>query len=218
MEKTLQLVAKIREHTGSKTAAKERKQGRIPAIVYGHKQEPVAISLDAHNLVEGLHHGHRLMDVLIGKKSQKMLVKDLQYDHLGKDIIHVDLVRVDITETVKVTVPIELKGIAKGTSEGGIITEHADHIEIECQAANIPECIIVSVKDLDIGDTVHASDIELPAGAKLSSPPEMLLVTCSMVAAAKVAEEIEEAEIETPEVISEAGKEEEGPSEEPEKE
>jgi large subunit ribosomal protein L25 len=217
MEKTLQLVAKIREHTGSKTAARERKQGRIPAIVYGHKQEPVAVSLDAHNLVEGLHHGHRLMDVQIGKTTQKMLVKDLQYDHLGKDIIHIDLVRVDITETVKVTVPIELKGIAKGTSEGGIITEHADHIEIECQAANIPESIVVSVKDLEIGDTVHASDIELPAGAKLSSSPEMLLVTCSMVTAAKVAEEIE-AEVEAPEVISEAGKEEEEPSEEPEKE
>ena len=217
MEKTLQLVAKIREHTGSKTAARERKQGRIPAIVYCHKQEPVAFSLDAHNLVEGLHHGHRLMDVQIGKTTQKMLVKDLQYDHLGKDIIHIDLVRVDITETVKVTVPIELKGIAKGTSEGGIITEHADHIEIECQAANIPESIVVSVKDLEIGDTVHASDIELPAGAKLSSSPEMLLVTCSMVTAAKVAEEIE-AEVEAPEVISEAGKEEEEPSEEPEKE
>lgn len=218
MEKTLQLVAKIRENTGSKTAARERKQGRIPAIVYGHKQEPVAISLDAHNLVERLHHGHRLMDVQIGKKTEKMLVKDLQYDHLGKDIIHVDLVRVDITETVKVTVPIELKGTAKGTSEGGIITEHADHIEIECQAANIPESIVVSVKELDIGDTVHASDIELPAGAKLSSPPETLLVTCSMVAAAKVAEEIEEAEIEAPEVISEARTEEEEPSEEQEKE
>jgi large subunit ribosomal protein L25 len=217
MEKTLQLVAKIREHTGSKTAARERKQGRIPAIVYGHKQEPVAVSLDAHNLIEGLHHGHRLMDVQIGKTTQKMLVKDLQYDHLGKDIIHIDLVRVDITETVKVTVPIELKGTAKGTSEGGIITEHTDHIEIECQAANIPESIIVSVKDLEIGDTVHASDIELPAGAKLSSSPETLLVTCSMVAAVKAAEEIE-AEIAAPEVISEARKEEEEPSEEQKKE
>ena len=100
MEKTLRLKAEIREHTGSKSAVKERKQGRIPAIVYGHKKEPVAISLDAHALVEGLHHGHRLMDVQVGKRSQKMLVKDLQYDYLGKDIIHVDLMRVAVTETV----------------------------------------------------------------------------------------------------------------------
>lgn len=218
MEKTLQLIANIREHTGSKAAARERKQGRIPAIVYGHKQEPVAISLDAHNLTEGLHHGHRLMDVQIGKKSQKMLVKDLQYDYLGKDIIHLDLMRVDVTESVKVMVPIELKGTAKGAHEGGIITEHADRIEIECQAANIPESIIVSVKELEIGDTVHAGDIELPEGTKLSSSPETLLVTCSLVAAAKAAEEIEEAEIEAPEVISEAKGAEEEPSEEPEKE
>jgi len=213
MEKSLRLTAKIREQTGSKAAAKERKQGRIPAIVYGHKKEPVAISLDAHNLVEGLHHGHRLMDVHIGKKSQKMLVKDLQYDYLGKDIVHLDLMRVDITETVKVTVPIELKGTAKGTHEGGVISEHTDHLEIECQAAEIPESIVVSVTDMDIGDTLHASDIELPPGTRLSSSPEMLLVTCSLVAAAKAAEELEEEVPIAPEVITEAKEAEEEPSE-----
>ncbi|MBW8038748.1 MAG: 50S ribosomal protein L25 [Planctomycetes bacterium] len=218
MEKTSQLTATIRENTGSKAAAKERKKGRIPAIVYGHKKEPVAISLDAHNLVETLHHGHRLMDVQIGKKSQKMLVKDLQYDYLGKDIIHVDLMRVDITETVKVTVPIELKGKAKGTLEGGVISEHTDHLEIECLAADIPESIVVSVADMDVGDTLHAKDIELPAGARLSSSPEILLITCSLVAAAKAAEEAEEEEPTAPEVITEARDSEEKPSGEKAKE
>jgi large subunit ribosomal protein L25 len=205
MEKTLQLNAKIRENTGSKAAAKERKQGRIPAVVYGHKKEPEAISLDEHNLVEGLHHGHRLMDIKIGRKTQKVLVKDLQYDHLGKNIIHADLVRVDITETVKVTVPIELKGTAKGTHDGGVITEHTDHLEIECQAANIPESIVVTVTDMDVGDTLHAKDVELPPDAILSSSQDILLVTCSLVAAAKAAEEIvEEEEPAAPEVITEA--------------
>jgi large subunit ribosomal protein L25 len=210
MAKTLQLTATIRENTGSKAAAKERKQGRIPAIVYGHKKDPVAISLDAHNLAEGLHHGHRLMDVKIGKKIQKALVKDLQYDHLGRNIIHADLVRVDITETIKITVPIELKGTAKGAQEGGVITEHTDHLEIECQAANIPENIVVTVTDMEVGDTLHAKDVELPPGAKLSSSPDILLITCSLVAAAKAAEEIEEEEeAAAPEVISEAKEEEE---------
>ena len=204
MEQTLRLVAKIREHTGSKAAARERKQGRIPAIVYGHKEKPLAISLDAHNLVESLHHGHRLMDVQVGKNSQKMLVKELQYDYLGKNIIHADLMRVDITETVKVMVPIELKGTAKGTHEGGVISEHADRIEIECQAAQIPESIVVSVAEMDVGDTLHAGDIELPAGTQLSSSPETLLVTCSLVAAAKAVEEEAEEAIEAPEVISES--------------
>ena len=214
MPKTLRLYAEIREQTGSKHAAKVREQGRIPAVVYGHKQEPIAISLDAHNLVEGLHHGHRLMDVQIDKKSEKMIIKELQYDYLGRDIIHVDLMRVDVTERVKVTVPIELKGTAKGTHEGGIIEEHTDHLEIECRVTDIPETIIVWVKEMDVGDTLHAGDIELPRGAKLVSDSSTLLVTCGLVAAAKSTEELEEEAPAAPEVIGEAKEGEEEPSEE----
>jgi large subunit ribosomal protein L25 len=204
MAKTLLLKAEIREHTGTKAVQKVRQQGKIPAIIYGHKQEPVAISLDEHNFTEGLHHGHRLMDVQIGKNKEKIIVKDLQYDHLGKKIIHADLVRVDMTETVKVTVPIELKGTAAGTHEGGIIEEHADHLEIVCRATDIPETIIVSVKELHVGDALHAGDIELPDGVKLLSSTETLIVTCHLVAAAKTTEQIEEEAPVAPEVISEA--------------
>ena len=203
MEKALSLKAEIREHAGSRYAAKVRKQGRIPAIVYGHKKEPVAISVDAHNLVEGLHYGHRLVDVQIRDKTEKMIIKDLQYDYLGRDIIHMDLMRVDVTETIKVTVPIERKGTAKGTLEGGIIEEHTDHLEVECRVTDIPESIIVWVKDIGVGDTLHASDIKLPSGVKLVSSPETLLVTCSLVAAAKSTEEVEEEMPIAPEVIGE---------------
>lgn len=213
MGKELILKAEIREQTGSRHAAEVRKSGRIPAIVYGHKQEPVAISLDARSLIEGLHHGRRLMDVQIGKNKQKMLVKDLQYDHLGKDVIHVDMMRVDVTEKVKVAVPIEFKGTAKGTHEGGIIEGHMDHLEVECMATDIPESIVVSVKEMGVGDALHARDIELPEGMKLISSPEALLVTCHLVAAAKTTEEVEEEAPAAPEVIGEAKEEEgEGPS------
>ena len=220
MAKTLVLKAEIRERTGSKAVQKVRKGGRIPAIVYGHKQTPVAISLDAHNFVEGLHHGHRLMDVQINKKKEKIIVKDLQYDYLGKNIIHADLMRVDITETVKLTVPIELKGAAnaKGTHEGGIIEEHADHLEIECRATDIPETIVVWVKDVGVGDALHAGDIMLPEGVKLLSSPETLLVTCHLVAAAKTTEQVEEEMPTAPEVITEAKKPEEEESKAPEEE
>jgi len=213
MEETLVLKAQIREQTGSKHAAKVRLHGRIPAIVYGHKKEPVAVSIDEHQFVEGLHHGHRLMDVQIGRKKEKTIVKDVQYDYLGKDIIHVDLMRVDVTEEVKITVPIELKGTAKGTHEGGIITEHVDHLEIECKATDIPESVVVSVKEMDVGDNLHAGDIELPEGVKLVSDPQMLVAACSLVAAAKTTEEIEEEVPVAPEVIGEAKEAEEEPTE-----
>ncbi len=203
MNKTLSLQAEMREHTGSHAAAGVRKRGRIPAIVYGHKQEPVAVSLDAHDFIEGLHHGRRLMDITIGGDTQKMLIKDMQYDHLGRNIIHVDLMRVDVTEMVEVTVPVELKGTAKGTHEGGIIEEHTDHVEVECLAVNIPESIVVSVKDLGVGEAIHAGDIELPDGVKLVSSPETIIATCHVLAVAKTTEQIEEEAPVSPELIRE---------------
>ena len=203
MEETLLLKAEIRKYTGSKAVRRVRQQGRIPAIVYGHKQDPVAISLDEHDFVEGLHHGHRLIDVQIGRKKEKMIVKELQYDYLGRNIIHADLMRVDMSETIKVTVPIELKGNAAGTHEGGIIEEHADHLEIEAKVTDIPEVVVVSVKDVHVGDALHAGQVELPTGVKLVSSPETLLVTCHLVAAAKTAEEVEEETPTAPEVIGE---------------
>jgi large subunit ribosomal protein L25 len=211
MAKTKLLKAEIREHIGTNAVQKVRKEGRIPAIVYGHKKTPVAISLDAHNFVEVLHHGQRLLDVQIDKKKEKIIVKDLQYDYLSKNIIHADLMRVDITEAIKVNVPIELKSAAaaKGTHEGGIIEEHADQLEIECKANDIPESIVVSVKDIGVGDSLHASDITLPEGVKLISPLETLLVTCHLVAAAKTTEQVEEEIPTAPEVITEAKKPEE---------
>ena len=204
MAKTLLLKAEIREDAGSKAVKKIREQGRIPAIVYGHKEQPQPISLDAHNFIEGLHHGHRLIDVQIGRKKEKMIVKELQYDHLGKKIIHADLMRVDMSEMIKVTVPIELKGTAQGTHEGGIIEEHTDHLEIECKANNIPETIVVLIKDVNVGDALHASDIELPDGVKLISPPDLLLVTCHLVTTAKTTEQVEEEMPTAPEVIGES--------------
>lgn len=203
MNKTLLLEAQIRERTGSKEAARVRRQGQIPAIVYGHKQDSVAISLDAHDFIEGLHHGHRVLDVKVGGKAQKMMIKELQYDHLGRDIVHIDLMRVDVTETVRVSVPIELKGTAQGTHEGGIVEEHADHIEVECMVTNIPEVIVVSVKELGVGQAIHAGDVTLPDGVTLASAPETLLAACHVVAAAKSTEQLEEEAPAAPEVIGE---------------
>lgn len=209
MEKTFTLEAQVRKRVGTQDSTKLREQGRIPAIVYGHKQDPLAVSFNAHDFTEGLHHGYRLMDLSVDGQTQPVLVKDVQYDHLGRDVIHTDLVRVDVTERIKVSVPIELKGTAKGTHEGGMIEEHVDHLDIEVLVSAIPEAILVQVKDVGIGDSLHASDVELPEGITLASAADTLLVTCHMKAAAKSAEDADEeaAELEegatSPEVITE---------------
>ena len=201
MAKQLLLKVNKRESLGTKAAARLRRDGRLPAVVYGHKREPVPVWLDAHEFSEGLHHGHRLMEIQLGRTREKIIVKDLQYDHLGKNIIHADLVRVDITETVRLQVPIELKGTPKGSHEGGIIAEHLDHLDIECTASDIPETIVVSVKEMAVGDSIHAGEIDLPKGVKLIGDPSSLVISCSLVATAKTTEQVEAETPAAPEVI-----------------
>lgn len=217
MAKQLLLQAEIREKTGSHAVKKVLKQNRIPAVIYGHKEDPISISLDEHNFMEGLHHGIRLLDVQIGKDTQTTLIKDLQYDCLGKKVLHADLMRVDVTEKIKVTVPLEIKGSAAGLHEGGMVEQHMSQLEIECMPTDIPKSIVVSVKNMKIGDTVHARDIQLPEGVKLVTSPEILMVSCHIVTVAKTTEEIEQELPVAPEVIGEVKEAEEGAAEEEKK-
>ena len=205
--KELVLKAEVRKELGSKHSVKIRLQGKIPAIVYGHGQEPETLSLNGQDFSEGLHHGHRLFDIEFGGKTEKLLVKDIQYDHLGKKIIHADLIRVDLSEKIKVETPLIFKGTPAGSHEGGLLEEHLDRIEIECMVTDMPETIDVSVKSLNVGDSLHARDIQLPAGVKLLTNPDALLISCHLpvvVAAAATEEAVEVAEEPTsPEVITE---------------
>ena len=215
VSKELVLKAQIRKELGSKHAAKLRLAGRIPAIIYGHEQEPEAVILDAHDFSEGLHHGHRLFDVEFDGRKEKLLVKDVQYDHLGKKIIHADLIRVDLSEKVKVQVSLVFKGTPAGAHEGGLLEEHLDRIEIECAVTDIPESIDVSVKSLKVGDSLHARDIQLPAEVKLLTDPDALLIACHLpvvAAAEEIAEAVQEPIV--PEVITERKPKEEEQTEE----
>lgn len=210
MIEALSLQAEPRTKTGSKASAAVRRKGRIPAIVYGHKEEPVAISLNTHDLVEGLRHGHRLLDVALDGKAEKMIIKDLQYDHLGRTILHADLIRVDVTERITVEVALELKGIPKGTQEGGVLESHMDHLDVECLAIDIPETIVVPVKDLDIGQSIYTRDVKLPEGVKLMSLPDIIVATCRVLQEAKTTEQVVAETPVAPEVIRERAATEEG--------
>jgi large subunit ribosomal protein L25 len=213
MAERAKIKAEVRTSLGSRRAAAIRRQGKLPAVVYGHKESPVAVTFNTHEFVENLHHGHRLFDVEMDGKKTTLLVKDLQYDHLGKNVIHADMMRVDLKERVRITVPIELRGTAKGAAEGGIVDEHLDHLEVECLVTQIPETIPVSIKELALGDSLHARDIALPPGVTLVTNPDALVLTCHLVAAAKTTEEIEAEAPTAPEVITGRPAEEEGETE-----
>lgn len=207
MSDTATLKAQVRQESGSKVAARLRQQGQLPAVVYGHKQDPVSLTLATREFLEALHHGHRLFNVDLGGRKETLLVKDVQYDHLGKDMIHADFMRVNLSERVTVQVGVELRGTAKGAQEGGIVDDVLNHIEIECKVSDIPEVLVVNIKDLGLGESIHASQIELPEGAALITDPDAVIAVCHEAKAAMAAEELEgEAGVEgsgEPEVITE---------------
>ncbi|HBG27374.1 MAG: hypothetical protein A2Y10_18910 [Planctomycetes bacterium GWF2_41_51] len=174
----LVLKAQTKSERGKKHNAKLRQQGIIPAIIYGHKQEPQPVVLNEHDFAEVLHYGKKLLDIEVDGKPTKLLLKDIQYDHLGKRMIHADLVRVDLSEKVTVAVPLIFKGTAAGVAEGGVTEEHLDSIEIECTVTEIPESIEVSIKGLKIDDSMYVKDIVLPQGTKLVTNPELLVMAC----------------------------------------
>ncbi|MBN1818024.1 MAG: 50S ribosomal protein L25 [Sedimentisphaerales bacterium] len=208
MSQTFGLQAELRTGIGKKRASRLRRDGKLPVIVYGHRKEPIAIAVDRHIFIEALHHGHRLFDTDLGGRRETLLIKELQYDYMGKEIIHADLVRVDLSETVRVTVAIKQVGISKGAHEGGMIDELLDHLEIECRVTEIPDVLPVSVKEIGVGDSVYARQVPLPPGVKLITDPESLVLLCHMVAAAKTTEELEAEMPAAPEVIGEVKEEE----------
>jgi large subunit ribosomal protein L25 len=207
----LSLKADLRTKSGSNESARLRKEGKLPAVVYGHKQTPASIAVDAHDFIVGLHHGHRLFNVELGGKKETVLLKDVQYDYLGKTVIHVDMIRVDLSERVTVQVPLDFRGVAKGTLVGGILEEVMAQIEIECGVTEIPDRIVVNVRDLELDSSIHAKDVALPAGVSLKSEPDALVAICHESKAAVAVETavVEGVEAPTePEVITERKKEE----------
>lgn len=185
--------ADVRDRTGTRYAARVRAQGKLPAVIYGHKQDPVHIAVDASELIELLHHNAHLIEVEVAGKSEPCLVKDIQWDHLGSKIIHIDLARVDLTEEVQVEIEVELTGEAVGLKEIGALLEQSHNtIQVKCRADAIPERLTHDVSELGVGDSLLVSGLTLPAGVTAVSDPDTLIAHLSVT---KI--EVEEVEEET---------------------
>jgi large subunit ribosomal protein L25 len=144
----------------------------------------------------------------MGSEKENVLIKAVQYDYLSTTPVHVDLARVDLNEVVTVTVPVNLRGTPAGVKEGGSLSQPVTDIEISCVVVSIPDEIKVRIDEMKIGDTLHASDLALPEGAKLITPAETVIASVSVISDEPVAAEGEGAEAGAePEVISK-GKEE----------
>jgi large subunit ribosomal protein L25 len=180
MAETVVLKATKREGRGRHAAEKLRRQGQAPGVIYGHKQEVVAVALSAEDLSDAVRHGARVVELQTeGGAGETAMIWELQWDHLGKEILHVDFRRTSRDERVVVNVPIELRGIAPGVTGGGILDQPLHTIEIECLAINIPESIRVPIGELQIGAAVHVRDLHLPEGVKATGDPDAIVVHIS---------------------------------------
>lgn len=170
--------ASRRDPHGSRSAKRLRRSGQVPGIVYGHKQDPEAIALDRALVEHELESGAHIVQLDLGGRSETCLIKDVQFDHLGIELQHIDFARVDLNERVRVKVPIELRGHAKGQEKGGVVSQQLMEIEVECLVTAIPSQLRVPIADLDLNQMLHIREVTLPEGVRAVGDPEAIVVMC----------------------------------------
>jgi large subunit ribosomal protein L25 len=202
------VTAETRTQLGSRANKRLRDSGKLPGVIYGHKLSVVPITLPKKEVVRYLDKGAHLFAVTVEGTAENVLVKDVQYDHLGSDVLHIDFARVDLNERVEVTVPLELKGTPKGEADGGVLQQAVMELAIECIVTGIPDAIRHNVADMALDSTLHLKDIKLPEGVKALQDPDLIIASVKEIAE-EVTTEAAEATTAEPEVIGKKKEDEE---------
>jgi large subunit ribosomal protein L25 len=186
--------AESRTEFGKGAARRIRREHKVPAVVYGHGNDPIHLTLPGHETMMALKHGgsNALLELDIDGSTQLALTKQVQIDPIRRTLEHVDFVAVRKGEKVTVDVGIHLAGEA--AAETLVVTENTT-VSVEAEATNIPEWIEVSIEGAEVGTQIHASDLSLPEGSTLLTDPETLIVNITNAPTeAEVEAELEEAE------------------------
>ena len=167
-----------RDVLGSRAMIKIRKKGLIPAILYGHGQENVCLTVSLDTVNSLIKHGTKLV-TLTGEVVDTALLRSVQWSNMGDRIIHVDFARVSQTETVEVLLPIRLHG---ETTAGGQLRFVTHEILISCSAMKIPEYLLCEIGSLRLGQSIHVSELTLPEGAVAVTPGAVVIVQVAAAA------------------------------------
>ena len=215
---TVSLATQPRTGHGKRLARRLRQEGLVPAIIYGHKRATVAVALGKKDLDTALRHHARIVDLRIDGQTETAVIQEVQHDHLGKEVLHVDFKRVSKDERIEVAVPIELKGMPAAVGHGGVLDQPLHELEVECLAIAIPESIRVNIGELQIGQAIHVKELTLPEGVKALNEPEAVVVQLRAFLAepeptAAAAVETAEPAAAEPEIVGRRVKEEAEPEE-----
>ena len=205
---TVALKAQSRKETGKGVARSLRRQSQIPAVFYGREVEPVPLALDVREverLISSAAGENVLIDLKIDNdgsaQSHRAMIKEIQVDPVKQTILHVDFYAISMDKKISLEVPITLIGDAAGVSEGGILQQVGRTIEVSCLPDQIPDAVEVDVSNLDIGDSLHVSDLQVPGGIEILAEERLTIAT--VVPPVKE----EEIEPEMPELEEEEGEE-----------
>jgi len=196
--------------TGSRVVRRLRKQGLVPAVIYGHKQAVQPITLTRDVVLQMMKSPSHLADLDVAGKSETVLIRDVQWDHLGKEILHLDFARVSAEELIDTEVSLELRGHAAGIAEGGIL-EHLVHtLRIRCRAGAIPDSIKADISHLQVDQGLKVRELALPPDVTVRADPDLLLAHVVVRGTTEEPAEAEAAEAPVqPEVIKPERKEKE---------
>ncbi len=164
--------AEPRNDEGKGASRRLRREGKVPAVLYGGNKEPQSISLQ-HNImlqhIENEAFFSHILTVNVGGQAEKAVIKDLQMHPYKPSIVHMDFQRVDEKSVIKVSVPVHFIGadVAPGVKAGGVVTHQMTSVEVSCPAGKLPEYLEADVSSMEIGDSLHLSDLTLPEGVEL---------------------------------------------------
>ena len=213
----INLNARVRKTTGNSPARSLRREGRIPAVLYGPKTEPILLSIDSREF-EQIAKKSTIGSVLLNLQiqngdstSRPAMVKELQTHPVTHRFLHVDFYEIDMQRKIKVMVPVVVRGKAKGVEDGGLLQIVRREIEVLCLPTEIPEAFEVDVSDLDIGDAIHLEGIQTVGNVEIVEETNVTVVT---VLAPKVEVEAVEELVEGEEALEAEGEAEEAPAEE----
>lgn len=194
MERALK--AERRDHLGKGGARKIRAAGRVPAVVYGHGDEALHLTVDARELFHLLHTDagmNVMVDLNVDGDTLLAMPREVQRDHIKGQFVHIDFLRIARDETVTVEVPVHLTGDARGVREGGVIEHHLWTVQLEALPGSVPTAIDADVTNLGINDSLKVSDLTVPPEVTLLTSEDEVIVTVVPPQVLRAAEEVLEA-------------------------
>ena len=162
--------------TGSRVARRLRASGKIPAIIYGHNQPPVPIALPRETVLDMIKKTIHFAELQMDGTTETVLIRDVQWDYLGKEILHLDFARVSVGESIETEVKLDIRGTAPGVAEGGVLEILLHSLHVSCRADAIPDALRVDISSLQLNQAIHIGDLKLPEGVTVIGEKDTLVV------------------------------------------